>query len=291
MNFNLIIASKGDKNFYLDRLFTSIYGQHVNNEIKIYFVDQNRDDRNGAVIEKWSKHFEIVFISDLGVGLSRARNVGLDALYSHDLSNREVVLFPDDDCVFYKDFFSKISVYLRDENIHGVFFRVYDVDQPDLELSYTKRLSPQRLDIQNVFASITSINFVHTLQEVIRFDEDFGLGGKFNSSEEILYISELLNAGFNFQYIDEVKILHPSLDSGGSRDVLYKKVWDNSIGHGALASQLWRLGAVKASMRILVVGPLGRMIVSTLTLDIKRAKIAFIYLIRRWYGFWKCIGR
>lgn len=290
MKFNLIIASKGDKVFCLDLLFASLYKQRKRNEIRIYFVDQNRDNRNEAIINKWNKYFDIVFISDLGVGLSRARNVGLNALYSHDISVTDVVLFPDDDCMFCEDFFSKIGQYFNDETIYGVYYRVFDVENSDLELAYTAKLNPDRLDLQNVFSSITSINFIHRLNKFARFDEDFGLGGKFNSSEEILYVSQLLKKGFQFKYLDDVKILHPNPDSSDTTKALYKKVWNNSIGHGALAGRLWRLGAVTASIHILLISPLGRIFVSTLMLDSKGAKIGLIYLLRRWYGYWKLVS-
>ena len=284
MKFNLIIASKGDKVSCLDMLFTSLYEQRKKNEIKIYFVDQNRDNRNETIINKWNKFFDIVFICDLGAGLSRARNVGLSALYLDDISVRDVVLFPDDDCMFCEDFFSKVGYYFDDETIHGVYYRVFDIEKPGLELSYTVKLNPVCLDLKSVFASITSINFVHRLGKFSWFDEDFGLGAKFNSSEEILYVSQLVNQGLQFKYLDDVKILHPNLDMGASTKVLYKKVWNNSVGHGALAGRLWRLGAITASIHLLLIRPLGRIFVSTLMLDLKGVKIGCIYLLRRWYG-------
>ena len=290
MKFNLIIASKGDKVAYLDSLFASLSEQQGENELRIYFVDQNRDDRNEVIIKKWSFYLDIVFICDLGIGLSRARNVGLDALYRDNVSFEDVVLFPDDDCVFCEDFFSKIGLHFSDPSIDGVYYRVFDVADPNLELAYTSKLDTSCLNLKSVFASITSINFIHRLSVRARFDEDFGLGGKFKSSEEILYIAQLLIKEFIFKYINGVKILHPNLDSSVSTKELYKKVWNNSVGHGALAGQLGRLGAYKASIYILLVGPLGRIIASTLMLDIKGAKIGVIYLLRRWHGFWAFIS-
>jgi hypothetical protein len=286
MKFNLILASKGDKVAFLDLLFASLSKQKGENELKIYFVDQNRDSRNEAIIKKWNGHLNIVFICDLGIGLSRARNVGLDALYYDNVSGDELVLFPDDDCVFCEDFFSKITCHFCDPSIYGVYYRVFDVADPNLELAYTSKLNSACLDFKSLFASITSINFIHRVAIDARFDEDFGLGGKFKSSEEILYIAHFLKNGFSFKYLKEVKILHPNLDTTVSTNELYHKVWHNSVGHGALAGKLGRLGAFKASVYILLISPIGRIIVSTLLLDIKGARIGLIYLVRRWYGLW-----
>lgn len=289
MKFNLIIGSKGNKIDCLDLLFSSLCEQQGENELSIYFVDQNRDDRNEVIIKKWNKYLDIIFISDLGVGLSRARNIGLNALYSDNFLVEDVVLFPDDDCVFCEDFFAKVGRYFCDETIQGVYYRVYDIADPNLELSYTAKLNTVCLDLESVFASITSINFIHRLNIFSKFDEDFGLGSKFKSSEEILYISQLLKEGFKFRYLDKVKILHPNLESNVVTRELYKKVWNNSVGHGALAGKLCRLGAFKAGVYILLISPLGRIIASALMLDIKGVKIGFIYLLRRWYGYWKLV--
>lgn len=290
MKFNLILASKGEKVACLDMLFKSLSEQKGKNKLKIYFVDQNRDNRNDALIRKWNGHLDIVFICDLGIGLSRARNVGLDALYCDNVSGDELVLFPDDDCVFCEDFFSKITCHFYDPSTYGVYYRVFDVADPNLELAYTSKLNTARLDLRSLFASITSINFIHRVAKDARFDEDFGLGGKFKSSEEILYIAHFLRDGFSFKYLNEVKILHPNLDTSASTNELYQKVWQNSVGHGALAGKLSRLGAFKASIYILLISPIGRIVVSTLKLDMKGAGIGLIYLVRRWYGLWALLN-
>lgn len=289
MRFNLVVASKGDKLVCLDRLFSSLFEQREKVKIRIFFVDQNRDNRNSGLVDKWGKHFDIVSISDLGVGLSRARNVGLSALYSSDFSFDDVVLFPDDDCSFCENFFSVASLHLSDMSLDGVYYRVFDIEDFDSELSYTAKLNIDSLSLVSVFASVTSINFIHKLSDRFMFDEDFGLGAEFNSSEEILYVSHLLRKGLRFKFLDDVKIFHPRLDASGSIEGLYKKIWFNSVGHGALAGKLWKLGSPRASLYLLLIGPIGRILASSLVFDGRGAKIGFIYFIRRWYGFLKLV--
>lgn len=49
----------------------------------------------------------------------------------------------------------------------------------------------------------------------IKFDENFGLGSKFATSEEYIFLSDALNCGLKIGFVPEVIVYHPKESSGG----------------------------------------------------------------------------
>ena len=57
------------------------------------------------------------------------------------------------------------------------------------------------------------------------------------------YVSNLIEAGLKFEYAEDITVQHPdhSLDKF---EALARKVWFNSLGHGAFAAKMFKRGVV-----------------------------------------------
>ena len=89
MKISLILATKGRVE-EMKRFMRSL-AQEGNGSFELIVVDQNEDDRVGAILRELNLRFPIIHLRS-EVGLSRARNVGATA------ATGDIIAFPDDDC-------------------------------------------------------------------------------------------------------------------------------------------------------------------------------------------------
>ena len=283
MIFTLIVGTKGPKKEFLHRFFCSVLRQVTAAKIEIILVDQNNNQEHQALYSEWSERLNLKVFYDSGVGLSRARNIGLQSLYIGNNDNRWL-LFPDDDCEYPSDFFGKLLSKIKGTAADGFYFRVMSLENPETELAYTKRLNKNSLSYHSIFSSITSINFSHRYLHGAVFDDSLGIGAEFFSSEEMDYVSKLIEFGLKFEYAEDITVQHPdhSLDKFGA---LARKVWYNSLGHGAFAAKMFIRGVVYVPIYLLLIAPISRILLSTVKLDLKLSILGVITLIRRITGF------
>ena len=283
MIFTLIVGTKGPKKECLQRFFCSIPMQVKAAKIEIILVDQNNNQEHQAFYSEWSERLNLKVFYDSGVGLSRARNIGLQSLNIGHNDNRWL-LFPDDDCEYPSEFFSKLLSKIKETSADGFYFRVMSSENPEIELAYTKRLNKRKLTQNSIFSSITSINFSHRYLHGAVFDNSLGIGAEFFSSEEMDYVSNLIETGFKFEYAEDITVQHPdhSLDKF---EALASKVWFNSLGHGAFAAKMFKRGVVYVPFYLLLIAPISRILLSTVKLELKLSILGVITLIRRITGF------
>lgn len=114
MRFSLIVCTLGRSNELVE-LFDSLVRQSRNDDIEVIVVDQNLDDRLVDICTRFASQFLLKHIKMSAVGLSRARNVGLD------LACGELIGFPDDDCIYLDGYLDIVDrIFTQDASIDGI---------------------------------------------------------------------------------------------------------------------------------------------------------------------------
>ncbi|MEJ2767042.1 glycosyltransferase family 2 protein [Photobacterium sp. MCCC 1A19761] len=267
--FSLVVGVYGHKKEFT-RFLDSLYDQSISFELII--VDQNPDDKISQMLESKYQALPWKHIKTGVKGLSHARNLGLEE------SCGDYVCFPDDDCFFTSGFLDKVYDRLISCNPNGLAVITKD-PETNKPLSYTKRNYDFFIDTCDVFANITSIS-VFLKNTDLRFDEKFGIGGEFNSCEEIDYVYRYVKIYGGFNYTPDICVYHPSpLKLPFAK--LMNKVFVNSQGHGAFFIKNFNL---RAYIEHIHLRPFAGFIYHLLRLDLKKSLISLISLVSRNYG-------
>ena len=143
--------------------------------IEVVVVDQNDDGMLDALIDQWSKVFSIVHLKPGKVGVSVARNIGME-----NLSDSQYVAFPDDDCFYFSETLQRVEDAFQ-ANDHVDCLVASWLSESDAScLPY----SGERLEVtgspQNTLrATPTHVHFYRNTDHfrTCRFDPQLGPGG------------------------------------------------------------------------------------------------------------------
>lgn len=222
MKFSLIIGTFNNFDD-LPNLFESLSAQ-THKDFEIILVDQNTTEIIKDQCSRYSGKLEINYQKTEEIGLARARNIGIKN------ARGDIFSFMDDDCVFPGTTLQSVHEHFIDhENCDIVAISTRAPGTNDF-LSYTPVRERRKLTINNIYHLVTSIGlFVKKNGQC--FDESFGAGGTFHSSEEFDYVFHLLNHGATGEYIPDIFVYHPELEKNNKE--YFHKIRRNSIGHGA----------------------------------------------------------
>ncbi len=144
-------------------------------------------------------------------GLSQSRNVGLDNLKS------DFLLIADDDVYYERNFEATIRESIEKFNDAAGF--TYQIRTPDEKLF--KKYKPSyfvhnRKSILKVSSISLLLNFARLNETGLRFDMNFGLGNKYPTGEENIFLNDLIGKGEILYYIPKVIVYHPKESSGSN---------------------------------------------------------------------------
>lgn len=202
LKFSLILATVGrteDVANFLAHLASQSY-----RSFELIVVDQNQDDRLVSVLEEYAPQFPIQHCKS-AIGLSRARNVGLER------ATGNVIVFPDDDCWYSPDLLERVArILVANPDLDGVTGRPIDNS-----FSRFHRTSGP-IDKHNVFLRCTSFTIFlrsRVVETVGKFDEGLGLGsgGGMIAAEESDYLIRALAAGFHLTFDADIQVFHREL--------------------------------------------------------------------------------
>ena len=212
-SFDLVVATVGrveELARFLDSLESQAFGG-----FRTIVVDQNGDDRLGAVLDR--PGLDVLRVRSRP-GLSRARNAALEHLTA------DVVAFPDDDCVYPSTLLRRVAErFGEDRTLDGLTGRTEDAEgrssaswKPDRAL----------LDAENVWnrgSSATLFLRRALVERVGPFDEELGLGSgaDWHAGEEIDYLLRALAHGARIEYDPALVVEHrvvPDDPTTGARD-------------------------------------------------------------------------
>ena len=260
MKFSLIMGTYGrDK---ILRSFLESLRKQTYRDFKFIIVDQNTDYRIKRICDEYSSDFEIRYIRADKPGLSHARNIGLKHI------SDGIIAFPDDDCEYPPDLLSNVNTFFE----NNCKYDILTVAQSDAQTR--KRVSwflPKACNLKetNILRAGTSISiFIKTKNNLVNFDEQFGVGASFGSAEEKDYLFRLLQLGYKGYYNPQLEVYHPERSLN---NMSLKTLYDYSSGIGAYLKKCmffgrnWKLLGV--FLNLLLIRPVGGMLFSLLKLN------------------------
>lgn len=198
---SLILCTLGNRPSEISRLVKSLNEQTYKGFELIVVTQENHELVRGILAD-----LEVSFIqieTDKR-GLSRARNIGLDN------AKGDIITISDDDCWYPKDALEKIvnlfqgPLYTYD----AICMQIYDPNNS----SYYKTYETNAFDI-NLYkiggcSSIEIFFRINDRTRSARFDERFGLGAIYPSSEENIFLADLLKKYCKIIYYPEIIVFH-----------------------------------------------------------------------------------
>jgi GT2 family glycosyltransferase len=217
-SFDLVVATV-DRVDELQRLLASLEAQ-THRDFRVLLVDQNDDGRLELVLQRQAG-LDLVHLQ-AQPGLSRARNAALAHVA------RDVVAFPDDDCVFPPDLLERVARrFAEHPDLVGLTGRATDQGGTSSSSWSTDASLLTRENLWNRAISFTIFLRRSVVENVGGFDEALGLGSMrpWSSGEEIDYLVRALDSGARVDFdpsivvVHELKSLSPAtLRSTGARD-------------------------------------------------------------------------
>ena len=227
-----LICTSIEKNKNLLNLIDSI--NPAKNIISIIYVNQgvyeNQEDILG--LKKLHKNISFIFVPGKSlISLSKARNIGMEYVPKES----DYVGFPDDDCWYPKDFFTRLSVLFEKNNEDFLSLSVYD---PFLKKSLGFRgkiFGRRKINYSNLFIYPISVGiFIRykCLPRDIRFNELVGAGTKIGSGEETIFIADLLRSKLKGAFDSSLSIYHLH---DNNVEINLQKIFHYSLGFGIVA--------------------------------------------------------
>jgi glycosyltransferase involved in cell wall biosynthesis len=209
IDISIVVPTLGSRIIELERLLTSLSGQKVNMEIII--VSQDNYEAVEGIIQLFD-NLRIRHIHNNEKGLSKARNTALK------ICRGEIVTFSDDDCWYKENAISLILEHFRsNQEYKGIAFQIYDPLTQRYYKEYPDKV--KKINFKDAFSK-SSIELFFRLKFLqdnkIFFDEDFGLGAKYYSGEENVFINDILKRKGKIRYIPEAVVYH-QVPSSSSR--------------------------------------------------------------------------
>jgi GT2 family glycosyltransferase len=254
-SFDLVVATVG-RTDELVRLLDSIDAQDYEG-LRVIVIDQNDDERVTDALA--GRQGELVHLR-AARGLSRARNVGLQAIAA------DLVAFPDDDCVYPVGLLDQLANrFAEDPSLDGIAGRAEDADGSS---SASWKRDAAILTADNLWNRANAATIFLRRELVGRvgeFDERLGLGsgGPWSSGEETDYLIRAVHAGGRIEYDPALVVQH---------DV---RLDDVRIGRRDGASVGYLLRKHRYSARVvarMLVRPVGGALLALVRLDLARAR-------------------
>lgn len=195
---SLIIATR-DRPMELSRLFQSLCDQTSRN-FEIILVDQGIH----PFLPTFTNPVSYTHIVDNGIGLSRARNIGLK------FAKGEILAFPDDDCWYPPDLIERVLSFFETHQDICILSGCYgepEYPNPNFPLKSGKLTTTNFL---NRVSSVTLFINQKGLKQndLVLFDENLGVGTSLPGAEELDLTLRLLKKNYKGWYDPSLKIFH-----------------------------------------------------------------------------------
>lgn len=242
---SLIICSRNRPTILAETIASVLEGQDVPTELVI--IDQS-DRPNSELAELTSERpCEIRYRSSRSVGLSRARNEGIEQ------ARYPIFAFTDDDVLVTRSWFGRLIRTLIAEGTHTVVTgQVLPAESAEGGFVPSTKVDPIPAVFQgrigaDVIYPHNMAMYASLMKRVGEFDERLGAGSRYAGAEDNDFCFRLLEAGFRIVYAPDVVIYHRAWRS--QREYVPLK-WHYGRGQGAYYGKhiglhdrymLWRL--------------------------------------------------
>lgn len=227
----VILPTLGEREKEITRLFESLDKQTYKN-FEVIVVSQDNHDK----VESWllNTSFRYNHIKINRKGISIARNEALKYI------NGNIITFSDDDCWYLEKSFECINRWFNERNSDICVFQHFDPDRNEYSKKYPENeemnISKRRIISQSSIDIFINIEKVKEYE--IGFDEQFGVGSRYNAGEEGIYLNDLYKKGYMIDYCPKIISYHPNKrrvkfmeeNSIISKAPLFKRLYGSIVG-------------------------------------------------------------
>ncbi len=232
---SIIIPTLGNRLIELKRLLSSLQSQ-TSKQFEIICVVQDNHEAVKSLLKQYDLNIKVLLLNRYGLSYARneaLKHVGEDVTY---------ITFSDDDCWYPPHAIERVQ-QLGFGFKTCYCFQIFDPTIEKYYKSYSNKLD-ENISLRNSL-KISSIEIFVSKSIIntgILFDERFGLGTKYPSGEENIFLFDIINQGYEIKYFPEIIVYH------------LKPIWKNKEyifkGKGALFARLY--GNLKAFFLIYV---------------------------------------
>jgi len=193
-----VLMSTMNKNY--DTLFREVKTRKIKSDILIINQSNNQKRYFNSNIRIYNYNEK---------GLSKSRNRGLEN------ANGEICVIADDD-IIYKESYCDILKKSFEKNLDADII-TFQIETPDGNLfkNYSKK---EFWHNKRTILKVSSIEIAFRRDSIIKnnikFDERFGLGSKYITGEENIFLMDCLDKGLKIKYIPSPIVIHPYENSG-----------------------------------------------------------------------------
>lgn len=175
------------------------------------------------------KSDKLTFLSFNERGLSKSRNRAIEN------TGAKIALISDEDVKFVNDVEEKVvNAFEKYPDADILTFKIETPEGAPYKTSYSQdSFVHTRSSIYRVSSVEIAMRMDSIRQKSLIFDESFGLGAKYSSGEEVIFLNDAMNKGLKLRYVPETIVFHP-LESSGK--VLDKKFFRSK---GAIVRRLY----------------------------------------------------
>ncbi|MDD5150783.1 MAG: glycosyltransferase family A protein [Flavobacterium sp.] len=157
-------------------------------------------------------------INSFETGLSKSRNLALKN------AKGKIVLIADDDVVYKKDF--DLAIVQTYNQYKGKAVISFCIEKPN-GLLFKKYLPNAKMNLSlielfNILSVEITVNKSILDKLGVLFDENFGLGSKFEMGEEAVFLSDIKNKMDQIAFVPSIIATHPELSSNEKFDFVQR---------------------------------------------------------------------
>lgn len=174
-----------------------------------------------TVLASYDLELTSTVVTSAPCGISRARNLGLEAYFASGTNTvNDILCFPDDDCYFYSGFGSQLRERFMFEKPELVILpygpRLDEVDRTRWPL-FLETVDPMAL--MQITSSAGIFIRGSSLARVGGFDEQFGVGAPLQAAEDVDFVLRAFRSALDIRYWADLAVLHPYKSNVPSRQL------------------------------------------------------------------------
>jgi glycosyltransferase involved in cell wall biosynthesis len=177
-------------------------------DFEVLLIDQNNGGLLSQLVSSYNDRLLVNQIKTTIRGASNARNTGI----SHALG--EILLFPDDDCEFHRDYLEEVNSYFNETLVDGIVTSTKDKEDGK-GISRLLASTTQAITKENVLKTVIEAGIIVKSSKLntVLFDPNMGVGSPktpYWSDEGPDFILRLLDNGLTFNYCPQFYMYHPN---------------------------------------------------------------------------------
>ena len=200
MTLEVLISTMNRKDLsFLDSMFAKT-GYH---KYQILIVNQTSKDK---ILE--SNQSNIRIVNSFEYGLSKSRNLAIKRAFG------DICLLADDDITYVKDFDKIVLETFENFNKADIItFQMVD-ESGKLFNDYPNIIEHDKKTLKTVNSVVIAFNRKAVNKQQIRFNEHFGLGAKFQTADEYIFLRNALASKLTICFQNKVILSHKFYSSG-----------------------------------------------------------------------------